>query len=841
MFNPDSRFRNFLNKDSPKIEGIYPDMSNSELWEDYCDKARRFSAEKWNNLLGISSKNIPELMDAGEWTTRDYLVIGEFIRWYHHRFAFEIAMYDFMGVEVLPDSLSERSKNLIGLIAYSHGIGIRDIEIEEYCNVYFGNRDYIDDCPLYYLIALLRLADYLDADIERAPKSLSDIHIFLSETSRREWILNQNFRFDSYGWRDAMMTRSLDLPATPQFTTEFVDVERRILGLQREFDSSIAVLEEIYHSKYFLTVSRVTSNILKSKSRKGFARKFFINDTRIRTSPDILPLLVGPLYVNNPAYGVRELLQNAVDACKQREENEQGYRGKINISIDTCKKLFLIEDNGIGMNENIVSNYYLNAGSSYRNSEEWEEEFLDDFGKAKVLRIGHFGIGALATFLIGDKVTVTTRYKGNSLGCEFAYTLNVGKSIDVFCKKNIETGTSIKIEMSEKACHYFGNRENQNQWSKWYRYENPEIKIILDGKELVNDRILPSTFEDRDGWFRYNSKLFSNFIWSYEGSILKSGDCRYFNRELICNGIPIEEMESPYHVHKDQWTNTHWSIIRGYGFDIHLPLISLDDYDGQINMDLSRRILEKLPLEQTFIEEVYKYLIAELLSGKCFSSKHSLWECRYGYIPMAHSAKGYIILARSFILHIGKPTRCLISSKQHIDTEIPIGSMYKFDNIGIMDSIHYNVGSYLGDKVFLNGDLLMDNRRTFTKCIGGVICKKSDAPYYVNKLELSELFGKKYEGIYLLNPNEKKFTKKDVDTILTLASNLEPDDIMFLEYIPSAVKEGENNLMLKMLQKYIPVDRNGGWIPYEIEERRYLYPEAFEELSGYMCSFDHLG
>lgn len=89
MFNPDSRFRNFLNKDSPKIEGIYPDMSNSELWEDYCDKARRFSAEKWNNLLGISSKNIPELMDAGEWTTRDYLVIGEFIRWYHHRFALE--------------------------------------------------------------------------------------------------------------------------------------------------------------------------------------------------------------------------------------------------------------------------------------------------------------------------------------------------------------------------------------------------------------------------------------------------------------------------------------------------------------------------------------------------------------------------------------------------------------------------------------------------------------------------------------------------------------------------------------------------------------------------------
>lgn len=161
--------------------------------------------------------------------------------------------------------------------------------------------------------------------------------------------------------------------------------------------------------------------------------------------------------------------------------------------------------------------------------------------------------------------------------------------------------------------------------------------------------------------------------------------------------------------------------------------------------------------------------------------------------------------------------------------------MFKFDFFGSVDSIHYNIEEDLLGKVFLNRDLLMKGI-DFTKCCGGIVCKESIASFYINKIGLSKYFGENFEGIYLLNPNERNFTKKDMNTILALASYLETDDIMFLEYIPTPVEEGKNNLMLKMLQKYIPIDRNGGWIPYEIEERRYLYPEAFEELSGYMRS-----
>lgn len=828
MFIDDSQFSRFINCNE-YVCPIKSNETNLNLWEGYCHMAKRFSTEKWNSLLGMSYNKTPSLKDVGRWTIRDHLFIGDFLRLYHHRFSFEIALRDFIGVEILPQSIDERRKNIIGLIAYSHCVKLRDIEIEEYCNSYFGSTDYVDDCPIYYLMVLLRLSDYLDAGIERAPKELSDIHIFISETSRKEWILNQNFRYESFGWRKANKIHTLNLPVTPHSTTEFVNIERRLLGIQKEFDESVAVLDEIYQGEYSLTVSRITSNIFKNECRDQFANNFFINNTRLGINPDILPLLVGPLYANDPAYGVRELIQNSVDACNQKQIAQKGYEGKINIVIDTNNKTFTIEDNGIGMNEDIVSNYYLSAGSSYRSSEKWEEEFIDDFGNAKVIRIGRFGIGALATFLIGNKATVLTRYQNNKFGYKFIYTLNAGESIDVTCDERIEEGTKITIEMSDESNSYFKNVENQRKWSEWYRYEKPEIIIVVDGKKIVNKSILPSLFENENGWYKYNSKYYTDFVWSYNRRQPRTANYHSYEAELICNGIPIGKIASPYHEYKDQWSNIHWSILRGYGFDIHLPLIALNDYNGYIKLDLSRCVVEEFPLEEAFIEEIYKYVIAELMFDEHFDRKYTVWESIHGYIPIAHCDKGYTILARSFILNTGSPIWCFIGSDKPFNTTVPIGYMHDFDFSNSNDSIHYNAKWGFFNKLFINGDLLVDEYN-ITKCCGGIISKENNDLLLINK----EIY-KLNKDINILTTN-KTDLEKDNDIIFELATYLKNDNTKFLKYIPSPVQKGEKNLMLKMLQKYIPAKKNGGWIPYELEKRKSMYPETFRELSRYINS-----
>ena len=63
--------------------------------------------------------------------------------------------------------------------------------------------------------------------------------------------------------------------------------------------------------------------------------------------------------------------------------------------------IFRIIDKGMGMTKDVILNYFLNVGASFRDDPIWREGFLDNEGNAKVLRSGRFGIGALTAFLLG--------------------------------------------------------------------------------------------------------------------------------------------------------------------------------------------------------------------------------------------------------------------------------------------------------------------------------------------------------------------------------------------------------------------------------------------------------
>lgn len=821
LFLDDSRLTGLLKSTEHKIDGIMPDWTNQQLWDDYCYKVKCLSPRKSYDLTGASHIDLPDLNDYGSWTVRDYLIIGEFLRWYHHRLAFEIAISGFMDIEILPTALYPRSKKLIGLISYSHCLGIRDPEIEEYCDSYLGSKTYIDNCPVYYLIALLRLADYLDAGEERAPHSFSDVHNFLSVTSKKEFELNQCFRFGAYGWTEACRTHALYISADPTSTTQFVKTEKFLLNIQKEFDASTAILDEKYENSYFFTINRITSNILKTKSREILSNKFFLHDTKLSASPDILPLLVGPLYSNNPAYGVRELIQNSVDACKQREATEIGYKGEINIRIDTSAKTFTIQDNGIGMNEDVICNYYLKAGSSYKNSEKWRELYMNNSDQKKIVYTGRFGIGALATFLLGDTATVSTHYVKEKTGCIFKYSLNSHVSIDVIRSSKIATGTSITVNMSDSSCSYFKNKYNREEWSQWYRYQSPHIKIIVNQNELENENTIPYTVETGKGCYRYASKIYSDFIWSYSRNYGK----RYIGNELVCNGFAIEQIEHSYHNYIDHWNHKHWSLIRGFGFDIHLPVIFLNDPKNYLKLDLSRRTIEEFPIEPAFVEELYKYLIAQLFSDNQLLNKCTLWESRHGYIPLAHSNRGYTILSRSFILHTCKSIWCAVGEHEYKYETIPMG----YIPFGYNDSIHFGYDK----KIFINGDLIMDDR-SYKSCCRKIISRNIIRAFSDYATNLSDYYGENFHNIYILDLTKKKTAESNTDLIRLLASNLDKKEKLFIEYTPTPIAPNENNIMLKILKKYIPVERNGGWIPYKIEERKQLYPEVYKELADYM-------
>ncbi len=130
----------------------------------------------------------------------------------------------------------------------------------------------------------------------------------------------------------------------------------------------------------------------------------------------LLKLMIHSLYSNKEIF-LRELVSNASDAIdKLRFEaisESELYDGdtdlKISLSFDKDAKTLTLSDNGIGMSrDEVVENIGTIAKSGTR-------QFLDSLTgdqKKDANAIGQFGVGFYSSFIVADKVTMTTRRAG---------------------------------------------------------------------------------------------------------------------------------------------------------------------------------------------------------------------------------------------------------------------------------------------------------------------------------------------------------------------------------------------------------------------------------------------
>ncbi|MDR0442165.1 MAG: ATP-binding protein [Treponema sp.] len=455
-----------------------------DAWRDFYNKARRYEDRQLVHLFGdndpierLPMDDVPE-----EDTKRQRLIYGEFLRQNHPRIAFDIAQIGF-PIDGTDYNIFENcdcdmaKKTMIGLVARSHGMKLRDTE--SFWKYYELRPPSVDDIPIYYLMAVLRMADYLHVGKKRASKLMELVDEMHSPESKRQFHLNQSIHGEP---SIDHKRKEVSIIANPDRGSIYKNVEDLLFDIDHELDICWAVLAEKYRYDYELSIHRIVSNLFDEHQVVTFNTRFLTHVATLGANPDIVKLLVAPLYGNDPSFGVRELIQNAVDACKERTESD-GTPGEIEIKVDTENKTFEIIDNGIGMNEDILRNYYLIAGASYRDSETWRENYVNDEGEAKIARSGRFGIGALAGFLIGDEITVITRHKDDEYGFQFIYDMKP-KILDVK-RVNTNVGTRIMINninvQSLKCFHdrYYGD----TGWYNWYYFEEPRIHYFLNEKK----------------------------------------------------------------------------------------------------------------------------------------------------------------------------------------------------------------------------------------------------------------------------------------------------------------------------------------------------------------------
>ena len=130
----------------------------------------------------------------------------------------------------------------------------------------------------------------------------------------------------------------------------------------------------------------------------------------------LLDLMIHSLYSNKEVF-LRELISNASDACdKLRFEalsDESLYEGdgelSIHVDFDEKARTITVRDNGIGMSrEEIVEHLGTIAKSGTR---QFLEALTGDQARDSEL-IGQFGVGFYASFMVADRITVTSRRAG---------------------------------------------------------------------------------------------------------------------------------------------------------------------------------------------------------------------------------------------------------------------------------------------------------------------------------------------------------------------------------------------------------------------------------------------
>jgi hypothetical protein len=138
-------------------------------------------------------------------------------------------------------------------------------------------------------------------------------------------------------------------------------------------------------------------------------------EVRVSSVEQMVRLFGGPLlYGRDPSVPLRELIQNASDAVRARRAlvTDPLYESKVVVTLKKAEEhdswLLVVEDDGIGMSERVLTGPLLEFGKSFWASEEAQDEF-SGLVSARLHQAGRYGIGFFSTLMIAQRIEVTSR------------------------------------------------------------------------------------------------------------------------------------------------------------------------------------------------------------------------------------------------------------------------------------------------------------------------------------------------------------------------------------------------------------------------------------------------
>ena len=244
-----------------------------------------------------------------------------------------------------------------------------------------------------------------------------------------------------------------------------------------------------------------------------------------------LQLFMGNRLYSDKRVFLRELIQNAVDACNYRKLGDNQYSPAIAIEFNDDVSTIKVRDNGIGMTRQWIEKYFLAIGISFYQSNEIRDVNRDpriDFGF-----ISQFGIGFLSSFQVADKIIIKTR-KASFAGL----MITISGLQDYFDVRVLEedypVGTEVTLHLKKSNIKYCRSMEYTGYLKTNIRFLKIPVEltdrggntITIGREQLAYDTdksagtvfVAPLKFQESEGYVRLGTKKNGTNIYALESA-----------------------------------------------------------------------------------------------------------------------------------------------------------------------------------------------------------------------------------------------------------------------------------------------------------------------------------
>lgn len=472
-----------------KVWDKYPSFDSDDEENEY-NKFRRYCSSKQEQL-----DQIQQFFTAGNLTSADNLkghLVSDYIRTTHALRAKEIIRNDWDG------KIKYRDADLtveFAEICFSHSEDA--LLLLNFDKSYLCGPDTYACLPL--IAVVLRLADILDFDAKRTPSILFSHLSVRHPISIKEW--NKHRAIEAWTISESLIAfhAKCSHPAIEASIHSFCD----LIDTELSICNNVLLAINDYYKSIQADINlklpfKINRDKIETKRDLLGNPQYVYRKTQFSLSKSqVIDLLMGTKLYGNPEVALRELLQNSIDACLLRRALEIKWGNlyspeiKVNYYKEDEDTILEIADNGTGMDQDIIDNYYSKIGSSFYTSGEFYD--LRSYTNADFIPTSRFGIGILSCFMVADTLIVDTRRVYGPHKSSEPININVEGQESIFWLKKGERntpGTTTKLILRKNKNPWDNMDEEQFVKSVESVIPNPPFKILIktESHEKIRDQ-----------------------------------------------------------------------------------------------------------------------------------------------------------------------------------------------------------------------------------------------------------------------------------------------------------------------------------------------------------------